>query len=69
MRTGFATNEYGTVVSVHVCDTCGRGFTLCPADRDGLFGGDCLAYGCASYDESRDIDRVWDGVQSFVRAD
>ena len=62
---GRSTNEYGTPVSRHRCDDCGDEFTVCPESPN--FGG-CLAEGCPSYDISRDIDRVWDGVQKFVVA-
>lgn len=48
-------NLWGTPVSKHVCTTCHRPFTLCPAST-GAFGDNCLADDCASYDPKRDID-------------
>lgn len=48
-------NHYGAPISKHVCATCQRPFTLCPAS-DGAFGDNCVADDCASYDPKRDID-------------
>jgi len=57
MKTGESTNEYGTPISTHICDTCGDEFTMCPAipDDDDRWP-DCLSETCASYDPERDID-------------
>lgn len=64
-------NDYGTPVSEHRCDACGTVFTVCPAkagaDGDAEWGGCCLGDGCPSYDERRDIDKVWDAVQPWIR--
>lgn len=49
-----AVNEYGTRVSRHVCEDCGRPFTLCPASD--TFGNKCLADDCISYDPARDAE-------------
>lgn len=57
MRTGETTNEFGTVCSVHTCDTCSTEFTVCPAIPDGREGWEsCLARECESYDPERDLD-------------
>lgn len=55
-------NEFGTPVSRHLCDSCGRPFSVCPPVEEDSWGGCCLAEGCASYDLTRDIDLVWDHV-------
>ena len=65
-RIGESTIEYGTKVTVHICDTCGRQFTICPVDTEGFFGSDCLAVDCPSYDDRRDISKVWSGIQKFI---
>ncbi len=57
-RIGFSFNRYGTPISQQVCDSCGTHFTICPpAGED--WGG-CQAEGCASYDEKRDMDKLFD---------
>ena len=70
MFTGYGFNDYGTLVSEHRCDECGLPFTICPAkdgpEGDAFWGGCCLAEECESYDESRDIDKVWDAVQGVI---
>jgi hypothetical protein len=53
------TNEYGTVVSFHRCSACGGEFTVCPPAGP-LFGSDCLADTCSSYDISRDVDMFFE---------
>ena len=68
------TNEYGTGVSQHRCDTCGNLFTVCPAiesEQDVREKGweNCLAVGCDSYDVTRDVDLVWEGIQKFIKRD
>lgn len=58
---GFDLNEYGTMLSRHVCETCGQGFTVTPAAPLDSKGWDnCLAPTCASYDVNRDLDRLFD---------
>ena len=59
-------NEYGTPVSEHCCVDCGSIYTVCPAVSEDFGWDSCLAVECPSYDISRDIDRVWDGVQEFI---
>lgn len=49
-------NEYGNRVSSHICEDCGRPFTLCPPDDKGTFGNKCLADDCISYDPDRDVE-------------
>ena len=59
MHKGYTANEYGTTVSKHVCDTCGGEFTVCPAAFPETKGWDsCLQPQCASYDASRDVDKM-----------
>lgn len=36
---GLGRNEYGTEISRHVCDVCGRPFTVCPPVVDEKWGG------------------------------
>jgi len=61
MRVGESTNEFGTPISVHVCDACGGRFTCCPAIPAGNpHWENCLAVTCPSYDITRDIDLAWD---------
>lgn len=61
MKIGMSKNEYGTPVSVHICDTCGVEFTVCPAADDNKKGWEnCLIPECDSYDEKRDIDKWFD---------
>lgn len=57
MKTGETTNEHGTPVSTHKCDTCGQEYTVCPAIPDDKRGWEsCMARECESYDPERDID-------------
>lgn len=51
-------NEDGRPISVHICGDCGNLFTLCPP-YDESWGG-CLGGTCSSYDESRDLDKLFD---------
>ena len=66
---GIGQNDYGTPVSMHICDTCGEPFTNCPVPSDPrspLYAG-CTATTCGSYVEAWDIDKVWDAVQGIVQ--
>ena len=57
MHTGYSTNQYGTPISTHICDTCGEPFTLCPGVEPEREDWDnCLATTCDSYDPMRDVD-------------
>ena len=62
MKTGMSKNEYGTDISVHTCDTCGREFTVCPAvpddEEDLKAWANCLADDCPSYNPNRDVDAL-----------
>lgn len=58
MIVGLSQNDCGTPVSVHVCESCGNSFTVCPPTGDNWGG--CQAEGCSSYDVKRDIDRLFD---------
>lgn len=49
-------NEYGTPVSIHVCDDCENEFTVCPPSDDSWGG--CLSEECESYDINRDVDAL-----------
>jgi hypothetical protein len=46
-------NDYGTPVSVHICDDCGTQFTVCPPGKEDWGG--CLHEDCESYDINRDV--------------
>jgi hypothetical protein len=52
----YKTNEYGTLVSEHVCETCGVVFTVCPAAKDETSWRSCSSPYCESYDPDRDVD-------------
>ena len=61
MKIGMGYNEYGTPISIHICDSCHRRFTVCPAIEDGKPGwGNCLSPECASYDPDRDADKFFE---------
>lgn len=60
MKIGVRMNEYGTLVSVHRCESCGCEFTVCPEVPDGIEWGGCQGPTCGSYDERRDVDRLID---------
>ena len=50
-------NDYGTMVSVHNCDTCCNEFTVCPAINPESFDWDnCLSSDCNSYNSTRCVD-------------
>lgn len=55
-------NEFGTPVSMFRCFYCRTVFTACPAvepeKHDQWIG--CMAEGCASYDEARDGDKLFE---------
>lgn len=63
------TNEYETPVTIFECEFCGVEFSVCPAVEDARLENwlGCLSVECASYDESRDIDKVWDELSLFGR--
>lgn len=53
MHKGFGKNEYGTEISLHVCDECGNEFSLCPAQKQ---DDTCGHIDCKSYAPYRDVD-------------
>ena len=53
---GLGKNEYGTPISLHICDDCGAEFTVCPPSNEDWGG--CLREGCESYDINRDVDAI-----------
>lgn len=58
---GYSFNEFGTKVSEHICDSCGRYFNICPAvsqDKEGFEN--CMDVACESYDAQRDADKLFD---------
>lgn len=62
MKTGEKLNEYGNVVSVHQCETCGCEFTVIPPipkeqEDDWKH---CMATVCPSYEPARDADKLFD---------
>lgn len=59
MQIGMTVNKYGTEVSLHICDTCGDKFTVCPPSKDSLSWVNCLSESCKSYDRSRDADKFF----------
>ncbi len=64
MKTGMSKNKYGTLVSIHICNTCGTKFTVCPAIFDEQKGwGNCLGKDCKSYNRSRDVDLFFNKVK------
>lgn len=67
MKIAESVNDYGTPVSVHVCETCGNSFTLCPlvTDKESTKWPDCLAQECESYDEDRDVDKLFDDGEEW----
>lgn len=69
MHLGYDKNAYGTLISKHRCDTCGTEFSLCPAVPPEKKGWEnCLAPKCASYDVSRDVDKMLEsGEVELVR--
>lgn len=55
---GCGVNEYGTEISLYICDTCGERFSVCPAvpeERKDEWNG-CQAEWCGSYEPMRDAD-------------
>lgn len=58
MYRGVGVNEYGTLVSLHTCDTCGDEFSVCPEvpqDRADEWDG-CMSVACDSYEPMRDAE-------------
>lgn len=59
-------NEYGMLVSVHECETCGCEFTMCPAIKDDKNWKHCLSLDCDSYDSERDVDKLFDNNKQKI---
>ena len=55
-------NEHGTPVLVRHCKTCGSRFTVCPTpEPENLKDWEhCLSEDCASYEEARNADKLFD---------
>ena len=74
MKTGERLNEYGTLVSVHTCNTCANEYTVCPAvdlpeqDNGGLYS-NCMSEDCASYDPVHDLDSAFDTDEEIKQRD
>ena len=62
-----AVNEYGVRVAAQRCKTCGAEFTVCPVPDDLTDWEHCMSENCASYDERRDADKLFDA--GLVRRD
>lgn len=60
-------NEHGTTSSHHICDTCGKPFTMTPSCKDKEGWENCLADECASYDPSRDADILFMSDEEISR--
>lgn len=69
MFLGYTTNDYGTPVSEHKCDECGRTFTVCPIpiDPTSPSWAGCLAPECRSYDPERDVDALFEQDETCVK--
>jgi len=59
-RIGLAENEYGTTITVMVCDKCGFVFTVTGDISEDTFGAGCLDETCESYDVDRDVDLMFE---------
>ena len=58
---GYAKNEHGVSISLHVCDACHQPFTVCPQIIEGEAGWEnCMSRGCDSYDVDRDVDLMFE---------
>ena len=66
MKTGTTFNEYGTMVSSHICDTCGNRFTVCPPVKNKDWE-DCLGVDCKSYDAKRDADKLFESGDPSIK--
>lgn len=63
-------NEFGTPITVHLCEFCGNEFTVCPPVLDEKLDQwrGCLAVECPSYDPKRDIDKLFDNPLIYPEA-
>jgi hypothetical protein len=68
MWKSYGINEFGTRISMHICDACGNFFTICPAKNQEDEGwNNCLAPNCKSYDPNRDVDNMFDDPNIEIR--
>ena len=67
MRKGTRLNEYGTVVGVYECETCGEEFTVCPDPRKEEGWEHYLSNECESYDPARDADKYFEDPDTEVK--
>ena len=65
MKKGEQFNEYGTLVGVFECDTCGTEYTVCPNPTNPDNFQNCLAPSCDSYDIKRDVDLLFDDPEKY----
>lgn len=69
MKTGESFNECGTEISNHICDICGKHFTVCPKiDDSNKWWNNCLGLECASYNPLRDANKFF-GDYSNVKVE
>lgn len=62
------TNEHGVPVSHHICDTCGRDYTITRAVEDGTpLSKNCMADECGSYDPENDADIMFMTDEEIAR--
>lgn len=69
MYLKMVTNEYGFETAQHICNDCGDVYTVMPPMSEDCGWDSCLSHNCPSYDVTRDIDSVWEGVQSFLHSE
>lgn len=62
-----AVNEFGVRILIRRCKTCKTKFTVCPAPDSAKEWDHCLSEDCDSYDETRDVDKLFDA--GVVRRD
>lgn len=56
-----ALNEYGRVVTVMTCSSCGREFTVTGEHTAETWGTGCTMPDCDTYDLSRDVEWMFGG--------
>ena len=59
-RLGLAKNEYGTTVTVFICESCLLIFAVTGDVDPETFGNACLGLDCDSYDIDRDVDLMFE---------
>lgn len=68
-RIGLAENEYGTPVTVFVCEACHALFSVTGDVDPATFGNACLGLECDSYDVERDVDLMFEVEPWRIRRD